>query len=82
MKQVSLCHDLASSHRTDDNSDYMDKLMAEMPQNDLDGDKIYVAKAFKVDVKEADMYVIAQFRNLTKMAFFFYKRKKARWVTL
>jgi hypothetical protein len=51
----------------------------------LDGQKIYICGAFKPDLKpgtEVDAAKIAQFRHEQRMAFFFYQRKKARWITL
>jgi hypothetical protein len=46
IKQVSLCSNLADKYRDIENTHWMDKLLAELPQNDLDGQKIYVAKYF------------------------------------
>ena len=54
-----------------------------MPKTDLDGQQIFISKAMKAEVSnEADIVVIAGFRNQFKMSFFLYKRKKARWLTL
>ena len=83
MKQVCICHDLISNHRHEKNSEYLDLLQQEMPKTDLDGQQIFISKAMKAEVSnEADIVVIAGFRNQFKMSFFLYKRKKARWLTL
>lgn len=47
MKQISLCHDLVN-YKDDQNQHYVDMLLSELPEHDLDGDRIYVSNAFKV----------------------------------
>lgn len=60
----------------------MDVLETEIPEEDLDGDTIHTSKAFMIEVKQGravDESFIAERRNVLKLKFFMYKRKKARW---
>jgi len=47
MKQISLCHDLLN-YKDDQNQHYVEMLLSELPEHDLDGDRIYVSNAFKI----------------------------------
>jgi predicted AAA+ superfamily ATPase len=60
----------------------MDVLKKEIPVEDLDGDTIHTSRAFMVEVKKGksvDESFIANRRNILKLKYFLYKRKKARW---
>ena len=63
----------------------MEILEKELPQKDLEGQTIGVSKNFTLDLKKGQDVTqdfIAEQRNRFNIAYFLYKRKKSRWLTL
>lgn len=82
---VSQCKNLALNHRTAKNSEALDILMNEMPDKDLEGQSISHSSYFKIEIKinqEVTEDIIANVRYQFKVAYFMYKRKKSKWITL
>lgn len=63
----------------------MDVLLKEMPDKDLEGQSIGHSSYFKIELKknqEVTEDFIANIRYQFKLAFFMYKRKKSKWLSL
>jgi hypothetical protein len=81
-EQISICKTLEEQHATGYNRRFFDILMNEIPDHDLDGQKISHLKSIGgLEVKngKVDENLIAQVRYQHKLAFFNYLRKKSRW---
>jgi hypothetical protein len=63
----------------------MEILGKELPLKDLEGQTIGASKNFTLDLKkgqDVNEDYIADVRNKFRTAFFLYKRKKSRWISL
>ena len=85
-EQISICKSLESQHANGYNRHFFDILLSEIPENDLEGQKIRVLKSIGgLEVKKGhnvDEHLIAQVRYKHKLAFFQYMRKRSRWQEL
>lgn len=63
----------------------MDKLLDEIPNDDLEGRQITASEDHKREFKSADQVgeaEIAESRRLLLVSYFLYKRKRSRWFSL
>ena len=84
-EQISICKTLEEQHATGFNRRFFDILMSEIPEHDLEGQKITHLKSIgglEVKKGKVDENLIAQVRYSHKIAFFQYLRKKSRWLEL
>ena len=78
------CRNIIRTKRTESNSIHLDILDKELPSQDLEGQKIYGSTLLSSELsgKEITEQLIADLRYQLKVAYFLYKRKKARWISL
>jgi hypothetical protein len=82
---TSQIKNLCSNHRTGENTRFLDIMLDEIPEKDLEGQQIAHSQYFHLDIKEGRAInedFLAEIRYKFKLTFFLYKRKKARWRTL
>lgn len=83
---VSQCRNLVANHRTGSNTEYMDILEGELPKKDLEGHAIASNSHFTLEGLSPGQDVsedyIANVRYQFRVAYFLYKRKKSRWMSL
>jgi len=76
---------MIDNNTTANNAQFMEILGKELPMKDLEGQTIGASKNFTLDIKKGQDVTedyIADVRNKFKTAFFLYKRKKSRWISL
>jgi len=76
---------MIDNNTTANNAQFMEILSKELPMKDLEGQTIGASKNFTLDIKKGQDVTedyIADVRNKFKTAFFLYKRKKSRWISL
>lgn len=85
-EQISICKTLEAQHADGYNRKFFDVLLEEIPDQDLEGQKIGRLKSIGgLEVKKGkkvDEDLIAQVRYKHKLSFFQYQRKRARWQEL
>lgn len=85
-EQISICKSLEAQHADGYNRKFFDVLMSEIPEHDLEGQKIGQLKSIGgLELKKGktvDEDLIAQVRYKHKLAFYQYQRKRARWQEL
>lgn len=85
-EQISICKSLEDQYADGYNRKFFDVLMDEIPENDLEGQKINVLKSIGcLEVAEGTQVgeaLIADVRYRNKLAFFQYMRKRTRWQEL
>lgn len=84
--QISLCMSMEQQHLNSSNKELFQKLMSELPQHDLDGQKLCRLKSVGgLELKpgqSCDHVLIAKLRRGHKLAYFHYARKKLKWTEL
>jgi hypothetical protein len=85
---VSQCKNMIATKKTGENAVYMEMLEEEIPKKDLEGQSLGGVSTtnFQLDNLRKDQVVdedfIAEVRNIFKITYFLYKRKKSRWLEL
>lgn len=84
-ERVSDCKFIIKNHRTSTNTHFMDILEEEMPVKDLEGMNLMEFKTTKLVIKSSEAVTedfIANVRFQYKVAYFNYKKMKAKWKML